>query len=213
MSEHAGIRKVLRLIYDGAVLEQEGPPLETLVRRLAETPRDFLMEPRIGNGGRVVVAAVADDLCRMLGSAATSAELSRLSGTKPKQDRNRLSVSLLLCWLLADEWFRASATPRTALFELLASGAEELAAHTPSKKFVEDPERREELARFALARLGRRPLGETRAQAEDRLTSLSAAERARVMQASRAAEQRAREIREALARKAAEESADKWTRE
>ena len=201
------------MIYHAAVVDQEGPPLEMLVRRLAETPRDFLMEPRIGKSGRVVVAAVADDLCRVLGGTSTSAELERLAGTKPKQDRNRLSVSLLLCWLLADEWFRSSVPPRAALLELLASAAEELAAHTPSRKFLEDPERREELARFALARLGFRPLGETRAQAEDRLTSLSAAERARVMQASRAAEQRARKIREALVRKAAEESADKWTRE
>jgi hypothetical protein len=33
------------------------------------------------------------------------------------------------------------------------------------------------------------------------------------MAASRAAEERARKIREALAKKAAEEAADKWTRE
>jgi len=33
------------------------------------------------------------------------------------------------------------------------------------------------------------------------------------MKAAKAGEQRAREIRAALARKAAEESADKWTRE
>jgi hypothetical protein len=81
------------------------------------------------------------------------------------------------------------------------------------EKFVTDPERREELARFSLARLGFRPQGETRAQAEDRLSSLSAAERARVLTAARAAEERARAVREALARKAAEESADKYTRE
>jgi hypothetical protein len=83
----------------------------------------------------------------------------------------------------------------------------------PVEKFVSDAERREELARFCLARLGFRPFGETKPQAEDRLTSLSAAERARVLQASRKAEARAREVREALARKAAEESADKYTRE
>jgi hypothetical protein len=34
-----------------------------------------------------------------------------------------------------------------------------------------------------------------------------------VMQAARVAEERARAVREALARKAAQESADKWTRE
>jgi regulator of extracellular matrix RemA (YlzA/DUF370 family) len=58
-----------------------------------------------------------------------------------------------------------------------------------------------------------RPAGETVAQAEDRLISLSSAEHARVLRASRDAEKRAQEIRAALARKAAEESADKYTRE
>jgi len=41
----------------------------------------------------------------------------------------------------------------------------------------------------------------------------NSAERARVMKAAQAGEQRARQIREALVRKAAEESADKYTRE
>jgi hypothetical protein len=96
---------------------------------------------------------------------------------------------------------------------LLLQGGNELALHVAADKFVANVERREELARFCLARLGFRPAGETRAQAEDRLSSLSAAERARVLQASRQAEARARAVREALARKAAEESADKYTRE
>jgi len=67
--------------------------------------------------------------------------------------------------------------------------------------------------RVSLAAIGCRPAGESEAQAEDRLTSLSAAERRRVVDAARAAELRARQIREALRKKAAEESADKWTRE
>jgi len=44
-------------------------------------------------------------------------------------------------------------------------------------------------------------------------SSVSSRERVRLAAASRAAEERARQIREALARKAAEESADKWSRE
>jgi hypothetical protein len=77
----------------------------------------------------------------------------------------------------------------------------------------EDAERREELARLTLARLGLRPAGESAAQAQDRFTSISSIERARILKASQQAEQRARALREALAKKAAEESADKWTRE
>jgi hypothetical protein len=114
---------------------------------------------------------------------------------------------------LAEDWFRGARLDKAALLALLGQGARELAEHVAVEKFVTDVERREELARFTLTRLGFRPQGESRAQAEDRLSSLSAAERARVLKAARDAEERARAVREALARKAAEESADKYTRE
>jgi hypothetical protein len=194
-------------------MQVEGPILESLTRRLSEVPEDFLAEPRIGASGRVHVAAVAGDLVRSLGAPLETADLSRFEGSDLRRDRNRLSVALLLCWLLADEWFRQNQLPPGALLDLLGQGATELGAQVASRKFVTDPDRREELARFSLSRLGYRPAGESLAQAQDRLTSLSSAERARVMQASRTAEERARAIREALARKAAEESADKFTRE
>jgi hypothetical protein len=194
-------------------MQAEGPLLETLTRRLAETPEDFLAEPRIGSAGRVYVLAVVGDLIRGLGGNVDVSALSALEGKDAKQDRNRLSVTLLLCWLLADEWFRQNKLASQALVDLMSQGSVQLSAQVQSRKFVSDPDRREELARFSLARLGFRPAGESVAQAQDRLTSLSSAERARVLQASRAAEARARAIREALARKAAQESADKMTRE
>lgn len=194
-------------------MDREGPPLESLLHRITETPADFLLEPRIGNAGQVQVEAVAGDLLRLLGGSPSTDALSRLSGSDAARDRNRLAVTLVLCWLLADDWFRSAGLDESAVLALLGAGAAELAAHTPAKKLIDDPERREELARFALARVGHRPAGETVHQAQDRLTGLSAAERTRVLKAARAAEERARAIREALARKAAEESADKWSRE
>jgi hypothetical protein len=192
---------------------REGPLLESLTRRLAETPDDFLAEPRIGRKGAVHVAAVVGDLCRLLGDPAAAAELAPVGGDDAKRDRNRLAVTLLLAWLLADEWFRQARPSRAGILALLVDGASELAAFAAAERYVTDAERREELVRYTLARLDYRPAGETLAQAQDRLTTLSGAERARVLKASRAAAQRARAIREALARKAAEESADKWTRE
>jgi hypothetical protein len=194
-------------------MEREGPVLETLTRRLAETPEDFLAEPRIGGAGRVHTAAVVGDLLRALGGAAGRDELLRFGGADARTDRNRLSITQVLCWLLADEWFVHAAPPAAALLPLLSEQPAELAEQSAAGKFVTDPDRREELARLALARLGYRPAGETQAQAQDRLTTLSSAERARVLRAARLAEQRARELREALIRKAAEESADKWGRE
>jgi hypothetical protein len=115
--------------------------------------------------------------------------------------------------LLADSEIIALKVPANVLVTLLTEGAAELAYQNSATKYRDDSERREEFTRFALARLDLRPAGETVVQAQDRLTSLSSIERNRVLAASRAAEERSRAIREALARKAAQESADKYTRE
>lgn len=192
-------------------MHHPGPPLETLLRRLADTPPDFLDEPRTVTSGQVRVAAVVNDLLARGPGRASLQELQRFEGRGT--DTARLRVSLVLAWLLADESFALATLAREDVLRLLHDTAKELAAQAGANKYLQDPDRREELVRVVLARLDLRPRGETIEQATDRLSALSASERQRLLQASRAAEARAREIREALARKAAEESADKWTRE
>jgi hypothetical protein len=192
---------------------REGPPLEALLRRVTETPADFLADPRIGSGGQVHVPAVVGDLVELFGGFPTVAELEPFEPEEGKGERNRLAIVLMLCWLLADDGLRDAHPDRSVVLRLLDEDARELAGAGPAKRYLSDPDRREEMVRLTLDRLGLRPAGESEAQAEDRLSSLSSAERARVIGASRVAEERARAIREALARKAAEESADKWTRE
>ncbi len=194
-------------------MTHEGPQLEHLTRRLTETPVDFLAEPRVGKNGLVQVDAVVADLLRELGGIPHAREMATFAGFDAKKDRNRLATTLLLAWLLGDEWFRGAQTSPQAVLAVLGSAPAELAAQTAARSFVSDPDRREELVRVLLARLDLRPAGETTAQAQDRLTSISATERERFIAASRAAEERARAIRAALAKKAAEESADKYTRE
>lgn len=190
-----------------------GPPLPALMRRLAEVPEDFTQEPRIGKRGLVAVSAVVGDLIRLLGHTPDDSMLARISGDEKASDRNLLSVNLLLCWLLSDDWFRNQPPTCEDLERLIVEVARQASQTNPAKKFVVDPERREELIRLALAKVGLRPQGETIAQAEDRLATLNSEERARVIAAARTAEKRSREIRAALAKKAAQEAADKWTRE
>lgn len=190
----------------------EGPTLEHLLRRLAETPSDFLTDPHATSGrGLIHVAAVASDLLALHGYP--TADFTSLEADDFSSARRRAGVSLLLCWLLADPQLIAGKIPAPALIKLLAEGAFELASQNGAATYRGDPERREEFVRFSLARLDLRPSGETLAQAQDRLTALSSIERNRVLAASREAEARSRAIREALARKAAQESADKYTRE
>jgi hypothetical protein len=195
------------------MMQEIGPPLESLTRRLAETPADFLDEPKIGTKGRIFVAALVGDLLLRFGGTAEARRLGHFHSNNAHLDRNRLALAAIAVWLLSDEWFVTAKIDPEQISVFLDSGIGELASANAAHHYVTDADRREELVRTALARLGFRPEGETVAQASDRLTSISGVERQRLLAASRAAEERAREVREALAQKAAQESADKWTRE
>lgn len=193
-------------------MNREGPPLETLLRRLIDTPPDFLAEPRIGARGIVHVDAVVGDIVSQWGVRPAAQDLQPFA-PKDADERNRLALALLACWLIADEWFNQGGMTPAAALEALDAACAELAMHATPQSVRNDPDRREEFVRTLLARLGLRPAGETPAQAQDCLVSVSGSERRRAVTAARGAAERARKIREALAKKAAEESADKMWRE
>ena len=194
-------------------LGDPGPDLDALTRRLAETPPEFLDEPRCGEAGRVAVPALVNDVLLMHGARAGLAALQPFTAGRARTERNRLALVMIAAWLLADQGLVAAGLVQRDLLRVLDEAVAGLAPTAPAHQFVVDPERREELARVVLAALGLRPRGETPAQAADRLSGISGAERRRLLENSRAAEQRAREIRAALVRKVADESADKWSRE
>jgi hypothetical protein len=194
-------------------MDKEGPTLEHLLHRIAAAPSEFHSEPKIAGKGEIHVPAVVRDLLAMRGLPIDISSLSAFAGRDAKADRNRLAIALLISWVLADRDLPIDAGQVNSVLGLMRDDATQLATYTNATKLFEDAERREELARLTLARLGLRPAGESAAQAQDRFTSISSIERARILKASQQAEQRARALREALAKKAAEESADKWTRE
>ncbi len=192
-------------------MNSEGPLLETLTHRLAECPADFLAEPLIGKTGAVNVAAVVSDLLRDLGGAPlTPAQAAAFQSKYFKKDhhreRNRLRLVLVTSWLLHEAWFCEQKQLAGLALWFLTAGLKEVAELTPAEKFVSDPDRREELARLCLKGLGVLPAGETEAQAQDRLATLNTAERHRVIAAARAAEKRAQQIREAMARESARQA-------
>src|SRR5690242_8108584 len=129
-------------------MTEEGPQLETLTRRLAECPVDFVAVPRDRNGkGDVVVAAVVFDLLRELGGAPLAPpQLApfTLQGGDAQRERVLRAV-LIAAWLLYDAWFRSRNRFASAAYEFLTRGLDEVAAIVQPQAFVVDADRREEL--------------------------------------------------------------------
>jgi hypothetical protein len=187
-----------------------GPPLARLLHRLTETPVDFLDSPCVQGEGYVHCPALVFDLSRAIGQPCTLAELNALPDRQ--EDGNWLSLIAIACWLLDDEVW-AGCIDKAGLLRFLQEALKPLAEISTAEIWLDDPERREEFARLALACLGLCPQGETPAQAQDRLTAISSIERQRILAETRATEARARAIRERLAREEAARSADKAMRE
>lgn len=194
-----------------------GPPVEVLIRRLLDTPRDVLAPPIVAGQGVVDTAAVVSDLLVDRGGTGLDSTLAR--GFRPAEDtpaaRNWLSGVLVGAWLLADPALGADAAGDGAerILRFLVTDLGDLTGVVAAPTLVSDPDRREELARRCLGALGLVPGGETAAQAADRLSALDSVERARVLAATRDAELRAAEVRRALHSKRAAEAAAKVARE
>lgn len=192
-------------------MTREGPVLDRLTHRLAECPADFLAAPRVGRSDGVHVQAVVHDLVLALGGKGPDRDA--LSAFGPSSKPRELSLVLVACWLLHDGWFTERGDLAAPALAWLQSGLGSLSALVSPDAFVGDPDRREELARLCLAALGFRPAGETDAQAEDRLHTLDSVERARLLRDTRAQQERAKRLREAMKKKEAAEAAAKVSRE
>lgn len=196
-------------------MQNEGPPLEAWTRRLADTPADFLASPWPDGVEGISAQALVHDACAATGAPMDVSLRDRFSGTHPdsKPGRRWLGLCAVVCWLVADDDRSHLAGLQAEFARLFSETLPELASQATAQRCVDDDERREELARTVMAAFHLRPAGETLAQAQDRLIALSSTERHRLLAATRATEARARNIREALVRKAAQEAADKYTRE
>ncbi len=183
-----------------------GPPLDGLLHRLADCPPDFLLGP-----GEIDVTALACDHFRALGVAIPDPQERGAVAALSSETQRLLPIVL---WLLRDAWFVARPSLAEATLRLLQSDSlAKLAKLVRPEAIINDADRREELVRLCLNGLGLAPEGESAEQAADRLSTLDSVQRKRVIRETRKAEARAREIREAMARRRAEEAAARYSRE
>ncbi len=197
-----------------------GLRLERLVARLAACPPEFLAPPRVGAEGVVAVDVVVGDLLVELGYAEDSWPMTEPfePGTVFDPDRARhFRLVLFAAWLLRDpELPREAGTPQSVA-RFLGEPLRSLAAVVEPARLLDEPERREEFVRHALAALGALVEGETQEEAENRLETLNSASKQHLSAVLRAKEEavlrRADAVREAMVRKDAEEGAAKGMRE
>lgn len=194
------------------------PPLPSLpewLRWLGDLPAPFRQTPLGFPGGRVRTGAVVADLFESLfGAPPDPAFLAAFEPSAATgSERNRLALVLAACHLLWHPALRALPLSAPGLSKLLVEELASLAPAFPAAGLDQDEERREELVRRALRAAGHRLPGESEAEAEDRLKQVDSIERRRVLAAAAEREKRSREVREAMAKKAAEEAAAKVSRE
>ncbi len=190
-----------------------GPQLEYLTRRLAECPEEFLENPRQGRSGSVYVDAVVTDLIMDCGGTMPSdGDLKNLR-RRGANNRNLLRQVLIASWLLHDDWFIKQKSFGMDINYFIYTGLADLSKLVDASLLVTDPDRREEFVRICLNALHLRPEGENQYQAQDRLQSLDSVERDKVIRKSRAKVKRARELREEMKRKQAQEAASRYQRE
>ena len=191
------------------------PPLADFLRWMSEMPEPF-REPPLGfPNGRVAVHAVVGDLVETW--SGQPAESSLREAFKPtgagQLEQNRLRWVLAACHLLWHPALRTCDAETDRLKKLLVQDIASLAAVVPVDQLPVDEERREELIRRALGTLGLLLPGETEKEAADRLTQVDSVEHRRLLRAAADRERRTREVREMMARRAAEEAAAKVSRE
>ncbi len=161
------------------------------------------------------VRAVVADLLETLYSAPATPQLLAAfdAPSATKLHANRLAWVLAACHAFSHPALRDDAGPRAAVERFLVQELAALSTVAPVTGLAHDEERREELVRRVLSAASRDLPGESASESKDRFRQVDSIERHRVLAAAAGREKRAREVREAMARKATEEAAAKVSRE
>lgn len=197
-------------------MQNEGPSLASLMHRMGECPPEFFDATMPEERGRETTIAILRDVFFEFTPwnpyAPENPWVRHLRRSPPTENEQRFRGLLAaVAWLLHDDWFRAHPETAAKAWDWFQSDSfRQLSELVRPNSFLSDMDRREELVRLCLAAMHLRPQGESIDQAMDRRTTLDTVERSRVMSATIAAERRAREIREAMAAKAAQESASRF---
>ena len=197
-------------------MKREGPALEALMDRLAAVPADFLKKygKTPDDANCTYLPAIINDLLLDTGDSPLTADESEKTG-KFRTGKNLQQLIGILCHIYHDPFFINNHVERGLIRGIFFSKRLASLAETADKadQFITDPDKREELCRIAVDAAGFYPAGEDEKKSRDRLAALDSIERKKILDKTREAQKRSREIREAMLRQEAEEAASKMTRE
>lgn len=194
-------------------MTNEGPSLESLTHWLAACPAECYQWPIAKTDGlapTLNVLALACDQLRDLGAVEQRQALRKRVPQLSERHQRLVAITI---WLLRDPSLAVRRDAAPAIVAWWLDDLRELAECVRPESMVTDPDRREELVRRCLQIFDWRPAGETPAQAADRLNTLDSIERLRINRETLAAEERARKVREAMARQRAQEAAARYSPE
>ncbi len=192
---------------------REGPSLQSMMDRLAAIPSEFI-DFEAKKKERIKIPALVNDLLTGLGAGYLPPDEIKLFQGDPGQNPH-LRVVAILCHIFHDSELCALKISHDRIRKFLRSErlSQLSACIGDTNLLVYEDERREEICRLALDAVGMFPAGESENSAGERLAGLDSVERNRILEKTRLAQLRAREIREAMLRKEAEEAASKMSRE
>lgn len=191
---------------------RDGPALESLLHRLAQTPAELLDDA-------VVAPAVVADLAVALdGTVLDPARLHVLDAALA--DRDPAALALLACWLVADPAVRTHPGARRAadaaggaglwLYAVATALPAALTGLRTGAAWLADDLAREELVRALLAVAGLRAHGEDDALAADAWAAVSTVHRRRMAAETAEEQRRALELAARLAAERAKEAAAQY---
>jgi hypothetical protein len=199
----------------------QGPSLIELLDRLVNCPAEFSLTPLVQNPtdelpkGVLYLPALFFDLYfHFTGTFPNTTQTDFLKISSKKDNINILNIYSISIYTLFHPFFKDKKELGEKLILLFKKELIGYKGLILANKFLQDPERREELIRFLLFHLGFAPNGETEKYAIGRLSTLDSIERVKLIDAARQAQiKREAEIKEAIRKREAEEAASRMTGE
>ncbi|MEO8773502.1 MAG: hypothetical protein ABI371_04140 [Gelidibacter sp.] len=185
-----------------------------LVTHLRKCPDAYLKPSNLTHPDGLDSVALICDTYRVINLNFLQKEfkLPYANPLKWKKDNEWRAIHMS-AWLLSHKVFLNISKPDEKLFMFWFKDLSDASDYVEADQWINDEERAEEMVRLLLNRCEIIPYGESHEEAADKLSSVSSAERHKVLTQSYEAHERIMQIKREMAEKKAREAANTYGRE